>query len=141
MMKGKITRSLSGSTGRTCGILIAPCVEASFGSVIEFSHYRLQWLFPYITFVRRESPETADANSDLHGKRGWRRRPPPATCPRCGTTPLLPPTCRYRIRRTSSGRIDRPCETRRLRPALESRYRRSLRRSAEIKNRTAEAGA
>src|SRR5258708_36526911 len=91
MMNGQITRSFSGSTGRTSGILIASSLEASFGSVIEFSHYRLQWLFPYITFVRRESPETADANSDLHGKRGWRRRPPPATSPPCGTTPLLPP--------------------------------------------------
>src|SRR6266581_4628501 len=35
MMNGKITRSLSGSTGRTSGILIASSFAASFASVMD----------------------------------------------------------------------------------------------------------
>src|SRR5687768_17578545 len=38
MMNGKITRSLSGSTGRTSGILIASSFAVSFASVISTSH-------------------------------------------------------------------------------------------------------
>ena len=34
MMKGKITKSFSGSTGRTSGILIASSFAVSFASVI-----------------------------------------------------------------------------------------------------------
>src|SRR5690349_7024560 len=51
MMNGKITRSLSGSTGRTSGILIASSFAVSFASVISFSEggtkpEQVQWLFP-----------------------------------------------------------------------------------------------
>ena len=38
MMNGKITRSFSGSTGRTSGILIASSFAVSFASVISSSH-------------------------------------------------------------------------------------------------------
>jgi hypothetical protein len=56
MMNGKITRSLSGSTGRTSGILIASSFAASFASVISFPHWEdlgqpVQWLFLPFTSV------------------------------------------------------------------------------------------
>src|SRR3954467_10583921 len=58
MMNGKMTRSLSGSTGRTSGILIASSFAVSFASVIEGLSL-VQWMSQG-TVVSDQWPVTGD---------------------------------------------------------------------------------